>query len=120
MGNTTMRQKLATAIGTLMIAGGLLGASLTGGAGGLSVEAQEATPPAEEQSDAHERMHKMMGAGASEQMHAAMPESEEMMDACAAGMGEMMNGMGEMMNGMDEMPMRDTHDADGTPSTEED
>lgn len=39
----------------------------------------------------------MMGAGASEQMHAAMPGSEQMMAQCV-------NAMGEMTHDMDGMP----------------
>lgn len=116
-----MRQRLAMGLGALMIAGGMLGASLTFGAGGLSVDAQEGTPPVEERSEAHERMDEVMdevmGEGASERMHAAMPESEEMMEACAAGMDGMMNGM--MNGGMDDMMNGGMHESDGTPTTEE-
>lgn len=110
-----VRQKLATGLGTLMVAGGLLGASLTLVPTAPEANAQERDQPEQVQSDAHEQMHAMMdmmmGEGASERMHAAMPGSEEMMEACAAGMPNMMNGMdgmmdGGMMNGMDNMMRR--------------
>ena len=95
-----VRQKLAAGVGTLMIAGGLLGASLTFAPSDLSADAQERRGEAQTPSEAHEQMHTMMdmmmGAGASERMHAAMPGSEEMMEACASGMGGMMDD--DMMN----------------------
>jgi hypothetical protein len=41
-------------------------------------------------------------------MHSAMPGSEEMMEACASGMPNMMNMMdGGMMNGTDNMMRRE-------------
>ncbi len=93
-----MRQKLALSLGALMIAGGLLGASVTFGPSDLSADAQERRGEEQIPSDAHEQMHAMMGEGASERMHEAMPNSEQMMEACVSGMGNMMDGM---MNGQE-------------------
>lgn len=97
-----MRQKLALGIGALMIAGGLLGASATFAPSDGIVAAQEQRDEQQPPSEAHERMHTMMdmmmGEGASEQMHAAMPGSEQMMETCVSGMGNMMNGMDNMMD----------------------
>lgn len=97
-----MRRTLAVTLGVILIAVGLLGASLAATSSG--VRAQEG-----ERNALHEQMHQMMdammGAGFSERMHAAMPGSEQMMEACAGamqtggGMGNMMNGMGGMMQG---------------------
>jgi hypothetical protein len=91
-----MRQKIAVTLGVVMIAGGLAG-------GGLTVFVFDARADEPERSEAHAQMHammdSMMGTGASARMHAAMPGSEEMMEACAAGMGTMMND--EMMHDMD-------------------
>ena len=111
-----MRQKLALGLGTFMIAGGLLGASLTFTLWDRSVSAQEEPEQEQAPSEAHQQMDAMMdmmmGEGASERMHEAMPGSEAMMEACAGGMGNMMNG--GMMNGMDGM-MQD----DDTPNEQE-
>ena len=126
-----MRQKIAMTAGTFMIAGGLLGASLTFSPM-EDVSAQETEPPTEERSETHEQMHNMMdgmmGEGFTERMHAQMPGSEEMMEACASGMdgmmnGGMMNGMdgmmnGGMMNGMDGM-MNGGDNMNQTPPTNE-
>jgi len=77
-----------------MIVVGLLGASLT-------LAPSSASADGHERSETHTQMHTMMdmmmGAGFSERMHVAMPGSEEMMEACAAGMSNMMNGMDNMM-----------------------
>jgi hypothetical protein len=95
-----MHQRIALILGIILIAGGLLGASLSFGLSGAS--AQDDDSSTQEQTT-HEQMHEMMdsmmGAGFSERMHAAMPGSEQMMEACASGMtvGE---GMGPMMDGM--------------------
>lgn len=101
-----MRQKIAMTAGTFMIAGGLLGASLTFSPM-EDVSAQETEPPTEERSETHEQMHNMMdsvmGEGFTERMHAQMPGSEEMMEACASGTAGMMNGMDGMMNGDNHM-----------------
>jgi NAD(P)H-flavin reductase len=82
------------------------GWALITNAGGVT-----AAPP-DERGERHEQMHAMMdgmmGSGASERMHAAMPGSEAMMEACTqamegrAGDGGMMNGMmrGGMTGGM--------------------
>ena len=105
-----MRQKLAAGLGTLLIASGLLGASLTFAPSGLSADAQERRGEEQTRSEAHEQMQNMMnmmmGEGASDRMHAAMRGSEEMMGACASGMGTMMNSMmhggrNDMMNGQE-------------------
>jgi hypothetical protein len=84
----------------------------------MSTAGAMAAPP-EERNELHARMHAMMdtvmGSGASERMHTAMPGSEVMMEACAqeiagmAGDGGMMDGMmgGDMMHGtMDRMMER--------------
>lgn len=125
-----MRQRLAMGLGTLMIAGGMLGASLTIDSRDQRVDAQEGaqegTPTAETRSPEHEQMDgmmdMMMGEGFSERMHTEMPGSEEMMEACVTGMGEMsgmMNGMDGMMNGMDGMDgMMRGRDGTPTPSEE--
>ena len=128
-----MRQQMARGLGTLMIAGGLLGASLTifpSDSSGTSVQAQETEQATPERSPEHEQMHgmmdMMMGEGFSERMHAEMPGAEEMMESCVTAMGDMggmmngmdMEGMDGMMNGsegMDDM-MRE---GDGTPTPEE-
>lgn len=100
-----MSQKLAMGLGTVMIAGGLLGASLTFTSSDVSIIAQEQGEQAQTPSPEHEQMDAMMdmmmGEGASDQMHEAMPGSEELMEACASGMANMMNGMmnGGMMGG---------------------
>ena len=98
-----MRRKLALGIGILMIAGGLLGVSMTFAPSDGIVAAQEQPDEQQSPSEAHERMHTMMDMmmceGASERMHAAMPGSEQMMETCVSGMGNMMNGMDGMMNG---------------------
>lgn len=90
-----MRQKLAMGLGTFMIAGGLLGASLTFTPWDLGVSAQEEPKQEQAPSAAHEQMDAvmdmMMGDGASARMHAAMPGSEAMMEACVSGMGNMTN-----------------------------
>jgi hypothetical protein len=97
-----MRQRLILALGGTMIVAGLLGASVT-------LAPSRASADEHERSGTHEQMHAtmdaMMGADFSERMHAAMPGSEEMMEACAAGMSNMMDE--SMMNGMDKMTLRE-------------
>jgi hypothetical protein len=91
-----MRQTLVLSLGVILIAVGLLGASLT--AAGSGVSAQEG-----DRNALHEQMHQMMdammGEGSSERMHAQVPGAEQMMEACTSAM----QGMGNMMNGMDRM-----------------
>lgn len=92
-----MRRTFAITLGTVLIAAGMLGASLTVAASDPSAAAQELEPAGQERSPAHEQMHQMMdammGAGASERMHAAMPGPEQMMEQCANAMGDMPHGM---------------------------
>lgn len=113
-----MRQKITVTAGTLMIAGGLLGASLTFNPM-EGVSAQETDRPAEERNETHNQMHTMMdgmmGEGVTERMHAQMPGSEEMMEACTSGMDGMMNGMDGMMDGdtMDQTSPEDEREQEG-------
>lgn len=101
------RQRIVLALGILLIAGGLLGASFTLVSPGTSAHT-ESVQQDDRSSPAHEQMHQMMdammGEGFTEQMHAAMPGSEQMMEFCANAMSGMMNGdnMGNMMNGMEQ------------------
>lgn len=92
-----MRRILAIALGTILVAAGMLGASLTVAASDMGAEAQELDAAGQERSAAHGQMHQMMdammGAGASERMHAAMPGSEQMMEQCADAMGDMPHSM---------------------------
>lgn len=67
-----MRRRYAMALGTALLAAGMLGASLTVAASDTGVEAQE--------------------------LDAAMPGSEQMMEQCV-------NAMGEMTRDMDGMPV---------------
>ena len=99
-----MRQKLILALGGTMIVAGLLGASLTLAPSSASADEHERSEPHEQM---HTMMDTMMGTGFSERMHAAMPGSEEMMEACASGMPNMMNMMDGMMNGMDNTTRRE-------------
>lgn len=86
-----MKQRLALTLGTFMVAGGILGASVTYNAPGVS--AQATTPPAEERGADREQMHARM---------------EGMMAACMEGMEGMMQNMDGMMNGEDGDHMMDT------------
>lgn len=110
-----MRRRLPLALGTVMIAVGLLGATLTFTATGAS--ANDATPTAAHQ-QMETAMDQMMGAGTSAQMHANMPNGEAMMNACAAaGNGNgMMNGMMNGGPGNDNMMNGTPEATDGTPT----
>jgi hypothetical protein len=106
----SMHQRIALILGIILIAGGLLGASLSFGLSGARAQVDDSSPTRE--NSTHEQMHEMMGsmmgAGFSERMHAAMPGSEQMMGACANAMPDMMSGMmqGGMM-GAEGMTMQD-------------
>ena len=94
MAGMTRATKLAVVAALTLLAG--YGAwSAAGDA--ASALAQE---PAPERNGLHERMHEMMGEGASGRMHEAMPGSEEMMEQCTAMMSMMQSMTGEGMDGM--------------------
>ena len=91
----------------------------------MATDAASAFAQEPERNELHERMHsmmdEMMGEGASERMHKAMPGSEEMMEECTSMMGMMDGGMMDdgMMRGgmMDGGMMRDGMMGQGMMST---
>lgn len=103
-------ERLALILGMVLLIGGLAGiglgnapseASAHEGTDSQSTENTQEDDGEHQRSPAHERMHEMMdnmmGEGFTERMHAAMPGSEQMMEACANRMGGMMDNMDEMM-----------------------
>ena len=76
-GDMTVRQTLAVGVGTVLIAGGLLGASVTFVPSGFGVDAQERGQPAQEQSESHEQMDQMMDQMMDGDMMDGTPEPEE-------------------------------------------
>jgi hypothetical protein len=95
---------VAVTLPLIVVAGADGVAGLTGAVAGPpdGHPVQEETP---EPGSTHKRMHEMMdtmhGEGFSEQMHQAVPNSEEMMEECARHMEDMPDGhmMGMMMGG---------------------
>lgn len=107
-----MQRRIILFLGVVLIAGGLVGVSLTW-TGSVDAQAWAGSVPMttgasedemadpqtrQTHSTMHALMEQMMGIGAVERMHAMMPGAEEMMAACAGGMGHMMSDMS--MDGM--------------------